>query len=86
MTFCSLRAPWVIRMSKRRVLVIGDDLTGSNATGALFARFGMHTMTVHGYATMPDIEALVVNLGNRHAPAHMARDEVKATIAAFVVA
>lgn len=70
------------RMSKRRVLVIGDDLTGSNATGALFARFGMHTMTVHGFATMPDIEALVVNLGNRHSSAQLARDEVKATIAA----
>ncbi|MBP2331051.1 uncharacterized protein YgbK (DUF1537 family) [Kibdelosporangium banguiense] len=69
-------------MSNRRVLVIGDDLTGSNATGALFARFGLHTMTVHGRATMPDIEALVVNLGNRHSPAHIARDEVKATIAA----
>ncbi|RSM75872.1 four-carbon acid sugar kinase family protein [Kibdelosporangium aridum] len=70
------------RMSNLRVLVIGDDLTGSNATGALFARFGMHTMTVHGGATLPDIEALVVNLGNRHAPPQEARAAVKATIEA----
>ncbi|MFD1047703.1 four-carbon acid sugar kinase family protein [Kibdelosporangium lantanae] len=56
-------------MSRPRVLVIGDDLTGSNATGALFARFGMHTMTVRGGMPVPDIDALVVNLGNRHVPA-----------------
>jgi uncharacterized protein YgbK (DUF1537 family) len=65
-----------------QVLVIGDDLTGSNATGALFARFGMHTMTVQGGAAMPDIEAVVVNLGNRHVPPDEARAAVKATIAA----
>jgi uncharacterized protein YgbK (DUF1537 family) len=65
-----------------RVLVIGDDLTGSNATGALFARFGMHTMTVRGWSTVPDIDALVVNLSNRHVSAAEARAAVKATIAA----
>nr|WP_042181209.1 four-carbon acid sugar kinase family protein [Kibdelosporangium sp. MJ126-NF4]CEL14886.1 hypothetical protein [Kibdelosporangium sp. MJ126-NF4] len=69
-------------MSNVRVLVIGDDLTGSNATGALFARFGMRTMTVHGNGTVPDIEALVVNLGNRHAAPGDARAAVRATIAA----
>jgi uncharacterized protein YgbK (DUF1537 family) len=72
----------MLRMSRPRVLVIGDDLTGSNATGALFARFGMHTMTVHGGAPVPDIDALVVNLGNRHAPPEEARAAVEATIAA----
>ncbi len=72
----------MLRMSNLRVLVIGDDLTGSNATGALFARFGMRTMTVHGGAALPDIEALVVNLGNRHAPPQEARAAVKATIEA----
>jgi D-threonate/D-erythronate kinase len=72
----------MLRMSKLRVLVIGDDLTGSNATGALFARFGMRTMTVQGNAVFPDIEALVVNLGNRHAPPDEARAAVQATIAA----
>jgi uncharacterized protein YgbK (DUF1537 family) len=69
-------------MSRPRVLVIGDDLTGSNATGALFARFGMHTMTVRGGTPVPDIDALVVNLGNRHVPAEEARAAVQATIAA----
>ncbi|MEV4314519.1 four-carbon acid sugar kinase family protein [Actinocrispum sp. NPDC049592] len=69
-------------MSRPRVLVIGDDLTGSNATGALFAKFGMHTMTVRGGAPVPDIDALVVNLGNRHAPPDEARAAVQATIAA----
>jgi D-threonate/D-erythronate kinase len=72
----------MLRMSRPRVLVIGDDLTGSNATGALFARFGMHTMTVRGGAALPDIDALVVNLGNRHAQPAEARAAVKATIAA----
>ncbi|GAB3876691.1 four-carbon acid sugar kinase family protein [Kibdelosporangium lantanae] len=62
--------------------MIGDDLTGSNATGALFARFGMHTMTVRGGMPVPDIDALVVNLGNRHVPAEEARVAVQATIAA----
>ncbi|ALG14773.1 four-carbon acid sugar kinase family protein [Kibdelosporangium phytohabitans] len=69
-------------MSTVRVLVIGDDLTGSNATGALFARFGMRTMTVHGNGALPDIEALVVNLGNRHAAPGEARAAVRATIEA----
>jgi uncharacterized protein YgbK (DUF1537 family) len=70
----------MLRMS--RVLVIGDDLTGSNATGALFARFGMHTMTVRGGSPFPDIDALVVNLGNRHVPPDEARGAVRATIEA----
>ena len=62
--------------------MIGDDLTGSNATGALFARFGMHTMTVRGGTPVPEIDALVVNLGNRHVPAEEARAQVQAAIAA----
>ncbi|ONI79273.1 hypothetical protein ALI144C_25945 [Actinosynnema sp. ALI-1.44] len=69
-------------MSTLRVLVIGDDLTGSNATGALFARFGMRAMTVQGNSALPDIEALVVNLGNRHAAPDEARAAVRATIEA----
>ncbi|WP_410672732.1 four-carbon acid sugar kinase family protein [Amycolatopsis sp. cmx-4-68] len=47
------------------LLVLGDDLTGSNATGARYARFGLRAVSVN---------ALMVNLGTRHAPpAHAVR-------------
>ncbi len=67
-----------------RVLVLGDDLTGSNATGALYARFGLRAVSVSAPLSpaspslRPDsgIDALVVNLGTRHAKPDEARDAV----------
>ncbi|MGW1376306.1 four-carbon acid sugar kinase family protein [Streptomyces sp. NPDC002446] len=53
-----------------QVLVIGDDLTGSNATGALYARLGLRAVTVGAlsqaerYADRVDV--LVVNTASRH--------------------
>jgi uncharacterized protein YgbK (DUF1537 family) len=48
-----------------KLLVLGDDLTGNNATGALYARFGLHAVSVN---------ALVVNAGTRRAsPPHATR-------------
>jgi uncharacterized protein YgbK (DUF1537 family) len=65
-----------------KLLVLGDDLTGSNATGALYARFGLRAVSVNAplepdapcFRTGSGIDALVVNLGTRHAsPPHAAR-------------
>src|SRR5690242_11581095 len=62
-----------------KLLVLGDDLTGSNATGALYARFGLRAVSVNAplepdapcFRAESGIDALVVNLGTRHAsPAH----------------
>ena len=56
-----------------QVLVVADDLTGSNATGALFARLGLRTITVSDLAQVPryadGADVLVVNTGSRHFPA-----------------
>ncbi|MGH3312881.1 MAG: four-carbon acid sugar kinase family protein [Streptomyces sp.] len=53
-----------------QVLVIGDDLTGSNATGALYARLGLRAVTVGELAQVPRFaeraDVLVVNTGSRH--------------------
>lgn len=65
-----------------QLLVLGDDLTGSNATGALYARFGLRAVSVNapleaGASCLradSGIDALVVNLSTRHAsPSHAAR-------------
>lgn len=53
-----------------QVLVIGDDLTGSNATGALYARLGLRAVTV-GALTQVEryadrVDVLVVNTASRH--------------------
>ncbi|MGW7020353.1 four-carbon acid sugar kinase family protein [Streptomyces decoyicus] len=53
-----------------QVLVIADDLTGSNATGALYARLGLRAVTigaltqVERYADRVDV--LVINTASRH--------------------
>ena len=66
-----------------QVLVIGDDLTGSNATGARFARAGMRTISVSGTDPVDlSADALVVNTGTRHAPAAQARAAVRRALAA----
>ncbi|WP_372668679.1 four-carbon acid sugar kinase family protein [Amycolatopsis kentuckyensis] len=65
-----------------KLLVLGDDLTGSNATGALYARFGLRAVSVNAplepdapcFRAESGIDALVVNLGTRHAsPPHAGR-------------
>lgn len=63
-----------------QVLVIGDDLTGSNATGARFARSGLRTISVSGIdrvAVAMDADVVVLNLGTRHAGADGARAAVQ---------
>ncbi|MEV6827982.1 four-carbon acid sugar kinase family protein [Amycolatopsis sp. NPDC051102] len=62
-----------------KLLVLGDDLTGSNATGALYARSGLRAVSVNTPLTPgapclraeSGIDAPVVNLGTRHvSPPH----------------
>jgi uncharacterized protein YgbK (DUF1537 family) len=57
------------------VTVLADDLTGANATGALFARMGLRTRTITGSAAVRetsgggDAEVTVVTTGTRTMPA-----------------
>lgn len=65
------------------VLVLGDDLTGSNATGALYARFGLRAVSVNAplaRGTPPGADVLVINLGTRHATPSHAAEAVRAAI------
>ncbi|WP_314176924.1 four-carbon acid sugar kinase family protein [Streptomyces winkii] len=52
-----------------QILVVADDLTGGNATGALFARLGLHAVTVSDPAQVPRyadaVDVLVVDTGSR---------------------
>ncbi|MBX6767074.1 MAG: four-carbon acid sugar kinase family protein, partial [Actinomadura rubrobrunea] len=69
------------------VLVVADDLTGSNATGALFARRGMRAVTVsdvcHGRRHGEAADVVVVNTASRHYPAARARALVAEVAAAL---
>ena len=62
-----------------QVLVVADDLTGANATGARFARTGMRVATVtpeHVSRVSGDYDVVVANLDSRHVPAEQASDLV----------
>ncbi|WP_017570057.1 four-carbon acid sugar kinase family protein [Nocardiopsis halotolerans] len=62
-----------------QVLVVADDLTGANATGARFARTGMRVATVtpeHVSRVVGDYDVVVANLDSRHVPAEQAADLV----------
>ncbi|MEU9123979.1 four-carbon acid sugar kinase family protein [Streptomyces sp. NPDC048506] len=65
-----------------QVLVIGDDLTGSNATGALYARLGLRAVTVGALAQAERyadrVDVLVINTASRHWPAARAYAAVRA--------
>ncbi|MEV2278038.1 four-carbon acid sugar kinase family protein [Nocardiopsis sp. NPDC049922] len=62
-----------------QVLVVADDLTGANATGARFARTGMRVATVtpeHVSRVEADYDVVVANLDSRHVPPEQAADLV----------
>ncbi|RCV58175.1 four-carbon acid sugar kinase family protein [Marinitenerispora sediminis] len=62
-----------------QVLVVADDLTGANATGARFARAGMRVATVapeHVTRAAQEYDVVVANLDSRHLPAEQAADLV----------
>ncbi|MFC4004785.1 four-carbon acid sugar kinase family protein [Prauserella oleivorans] len=66
-----------------QVLVIGDDLTGSNATGARFARTGLRTVSVTGVERVEcakGADVVVINCGSRQRPAAWARAAVRRAV------
>jgi D-threonate/D-erythronate kinase len=68
------------------VLVVGDDMTGANATGALFAGRGMRTVTVAEPANLArfagEFDVLVVDIASRHLPAEEAARRAREAVAA----
>ncbi|WP_051209050.1 four-carbon acid sugar kinase family protein [Propionicicella superfundia] len=67
------------------VVIIGDDLTGSNATGALYAMGGLAVVTVADIATaeriQDDVDVLVFNTESRHLPGPAASARVAEVVA-----
>lgn len=68
------------------MLVVADDMTGANATGALFAGRGMRTVSVAEPAHLArfagDFDVLVVDIASRHLPAEEAARRVREAVAA----
>jgi len=68
------------------VLVIGDDMTGANATGALFARRGLRTVSVAEPVNLArfagEFDVLVIDIASRHLPAEEAARRARAAVAA----
>lgn len=62
--------------------MVADDLTGSNATGALFARRGLRAVTVSdpAHAGRHPADVVVVNTQTRHAPGEPAAAAVSRAI------
>lgn len=66
-----------------QVLVVADDLTGANATGARFARAGMRVAAVapaHAPRAAAEFDVVVADLDSRHLPAAEAARLVEGTI------
>ncbi|TQN30662.1 uncharacterized protein YgbK (DUF1537 family) [Haloactinospora alba] len=69
-----------------QVLVVADDLTGANATGARFARAGMRVATVtpeHVTSVADEYDVVVANLDSRHVSPQQAADLVTDVIEAI---
>ena len=68
------------------VLVVADDLTGANATGVLFTRRHLRTISVPEVSSLRrfagDFDVLVMNTASRHAPAAEAAERVRAAVEA----
>lgn len=73
-------------VTSSQVLVIADDLTGANATGARFARAGLRAATVSRpelASSASDFDAVVISTDSRHLPADEAARKVGAVIDGF---
>ena len=70
-----------------QVLVVADDLTGGNATGALFARRGLRTISVASdpahWGAAAGADVIVVNTDTRRAAAPRAADLVTRVVTGF---
>jgi len=73
-----------------KILVLGDDLTGCNAAGALFAQGGFTTLSVlsHVIDSQPDnpAEVLIFNTNSRLDDPNVAKTKVKNALLAFSAA
>lgn len=69
------------------VFVIADDLTGANATGALFARLGLRTRTLAAGSgqerSSSRADVTVVTTGTRRLPPETAAERVRGVLAAI---
>ncbi|WP_293786313.1 four-carbon acid sugar kinase family protein [uncultured Aeromicrobium sp.] len=68
------------------VVVVADDLTGANATGARFARAGLRSATVTTAGTavnLDDFDAVIVSTDSRHINPDEAASRVRAAIDSF---
>lgn len=63
------------------VIIIGDDLTGSNATGALYARSGLRTVTVNSSESVRHVadeaDVVLANIESRHLDPALAVESVR---------
>lgn len=70
-----------------KILVVGDDLTGCNAAGALFAQAGFSTLSVLGELQNSTFEAqaevLVINTNSRLLDADVAKSKVTNAVQAL---
>jgi uncharacterized protein YgbK (DUF1537 family) len=69
-----------------QVLVVADDLTGGNATGAMFARRGLRTVSVDpdpGHWDGVTADVVVVNTDTRRAPPTLAADLITRVVHDF---
>jgi D-threonate/D-erythronate kinase len=69
----------------RSVLVVADDLTGANATAALFARLGLRTRTLAAGSALAGsgADVTVVTTGSRRLPPEAAAGRVTGVLAAL---
>lgn len=68
------------------ILVVADDLTGANATGARFARAGLRSATVTSLGmtdALDGFDAVIVSTDSRHLDATEAAARVAAVVARF---
>lgn len=78
--------PHIEQDGRAVVLVVADDLTGANATGVLFARRGLRTISVPKDSSLrkfaANFDVLVINTASRHTSAGEAARRVRAAVEA----
>ncbi|MEI7541387.1 MAG: four-carbon acid sugar kinase family protein [Actinomycetes bacterium] len=72
-----------------KILVIGDDLTGCNAAGALFAQAGFSVLSitgrVQGAGLASQAEVVILNTNSRTSTSEFAYKETESALAVFTV-
>lgn len=71
------------------VVIVADDLTGANASAALFARRGLRVLTISRRSDFPpqdEFDLIALSTSSRHAPPATAVDRVAAAVEPFEAA